>query len=173
VLETLERYGAVATFLCVGAAARAHPDLLSHAARAGHLIANHTWSHPFLPDLSLAELRWQIEATGSALVAAAGQAAMPRLVRPPYGAYTPEVLGWLAEQEATTVLWDVDTGDWQLPGPDLITQQALQGARNGSIVLCHDGGGDCSQSATALPAIIEGLLDRGMRLVTVAQLGYR
>lgn len=170
VLETLERYGAAATFFCVGAAARAHPDLLSRAARAGHLIANHTWSHPFLPDLSLAELRWQIEATGSALAAAAGQAAMPRLVRPPYGAYTPEVLGWLAEQEATTVLWDVDTDDWQLPGPDLITRQALQGARNGSIVLCHDGGGDRSQTTAALPAIIEGLLDRGMRLVTVAQL---
>ena len=171
VLEALERYGAVATFFCVGAAARAHPDLLSRAARAGHLIANHTWSHPFLPDLSREELRWQVEATGSALTAAAGQAAAPRLVRPPYGAYTPEVLGWLAEQEATTVLWDVDTDDWQLPGPDLITQQALQGARNGSIVLCHDGGGDRSQTTTALPAIIEGLLDRGMRLVTVAQLG--
>jgi peptidoglycan-N-acetylglucosamine deacetylase len=96
---------------------------------------------------------------------------MPRLVRPPYGAYTAEVLGWLAEQEATTALWDVDTGDWQLPGADLIRQQALRGARNGSIVLFHDGGGDRTQTTTALPAIIEGLLDRGMRLVTVTQLG--
>ena len=171
VLETLERYGAVATFFCVGAAARAHPDLLSRAASAGHLIANHTWSHPFLPDLSREELRWQVEATGSTLTAAAGQAATPRLVRPPYGAYTPEVLSWLAEQEVTTALWDVDSNDWQLPGPGLIAQQALQGARHGSIVLFHDGGGDRTQTTTALPAIVEGLLDRGMRLVTVAQLG--
>ena len=171
VLETLERYGAVATFFCVGAAAHAHPDLLSRAARAGHLIANHTWSHPFLPDLSPEELRWQVEATGSALAAAAGQAAMPRLVRPPYGAYTPEILGWLAEHAATTVLWDVDTDDWQLPGPGPIARQALQGARNGSIMLFHDGGGDRTQTVTALPGIIEGLLDRGYRLVTVAQLG--
>jgi peptidoglycan-N-acetylglucosamine deacetylase len=171
VLETLERYGVAATFFCVGAAARAHPDLLARAARAGHLIANHTWSHPFLPDLSLDELRWQVETTGSALAAAAGQAAMPLMVRPPYGAYTPEVLGWLADQEATTVLWDVDTNDWQLPRPGLITQQALRSARNGSIVLFHDGGGDRSQTVAALPGIIEGLLSRGMRLVTVAQLG--
>jgi len=169
VLETLGRYGAVATFFCVGAAARAHPGLLARAASDGHLIANHTWSHPYLPDLSRPELRWQVEATGAALAAAAGQAAEPGLIRPPYGAYTPEVLGWLAEQDATTVLWDADTGDWQLPGPDIIAEQAVRGARNGSIVLLHDGGGDRTQTATALPTMIEGLLDRGFRFVTVTR----
>jgi peptidoglycan/xylan/chitin deacetylase (PgdA/CDA1 family) len=172
VLETLERYGVTATFFCVGAAARAHPDLLARAAAAGHLVANHTWSHPYLPDLSRDELRWQIEETGSALAAAAGQAALPDLVRPPYGAYTPQALGWLAEHGATTVLWDVDTGDWQLPGPDTIAEQALRGARNGSIVLFHDGGGDRTQTVAALPAIIEGLRTRGYRLVTVARLHH-
>ena len=170
VLETLDRYRVTATFFCVGAAARAHPELLARAADAGHQIANHTWSHPYLPDLSHDEVRWQVAATGSALTAAAGQAAAPGLVRPPYGAYTPEVLGWLAGLGATTVLWDVDTGDWQLPGPDAIAAQAVRGARNGSIVLLHDGGGDRTQTAAALPAAIEGLLDRGFRLVTVAQL---
>jgi peptidoglycan/xylan/chitin deacetylase (PgdA/CDA1 family) len=170
VLDTLERYRASATFFCVGAAAHAHPDLVGRAADAGHLIANHTWSHPFLPDLSLPELRWQVEATGSALTAAAGQAAAPGLVRPPYGAYTPATLRWLADSGATTVLWDVDTGDWQLPGADAIAEEALRGAQNGSIVLCHDGGGDRSQTAAALPRIIEGLLERGYQFVTVAQL---
>lgn len=170
VLETLDRYRIPATFFCVGAAARAHPDLLARATDAGHLVANHTWSHPYLPDLSHEELRWQVEATGSALTAAAGQAAAPGLVRPPYGAYTPDMLGWLAEQDATTVLWDIDTDDWQRPGPDVIAGQAVHGARNGSIVLMHDGGGDRTQTLTALPGIIEGLQDRGFRLATVAQL---
>ncbi len=172
-LDTLERYGVAATFFCVGAAARAHPDLLSRAAGEGHLVANHTWSHPFLPDLSRDELRWQVEATGSALTAAAGRAAAPGLVRPPYGAYTAQVLSWLDGRDATTVLWDVDTGDWQLPGTDVIAGQAVQGARNGSIVLFHDGGGDRSQTAAALPAVIEGLQARGFRLVTLAQLCQR
>ena len=106
---------------------------------------------------------------GTALAAAAGQGAAPGLVRPPYGAYTPVILGWLAEQDATTVLWDVDTNDWQLPGPDVIAEQAVRGARNGSIVLFHDGGADRTQTATALPAIIEGLLDRGFGFVTVTR----
>lgn len=69
------------------------------------------------------------------------------------------------------MLWDVDTGDWQLPGPDVIADQAVQGARNGSIVLLHDGGGDRGQTVAALPPIIEGLQARGFRLVTVTQLG--
>jgi peptidoglycan-N-acetylglucosamine deacetylase len=173
VLETLDRYAVPATFFCVGAAAHAHPDLLSRAAGEGHLVANHTWSHPFLPDLSRDELRWQVEATGSALTAAAGRAAAPGLVRPPYGAYTAQVLGWLDGQDATIVLWDVDTGDWQLPGADVIAGQAVEGARNGSIVLFHDGGGDRTQTAAALPTVIEGLQARGFRLVTVTQLGQR
>jgi peptidoglycan/xylan/chitin deacetylase (PgdA/CDA1 family) len=114
-------------------------------------------------------VRWQVEATRAALTAAAGQDTAASLVRPPYGAYTPAVLRWLAELGTTTVLWDVDTSDWQRPGPDAIAEQALSGARNGSIVLFHDGGGDRSQTAAALPRILEGLLGRGFRLVTVAQ----
>ena len=172
VLETLDRYAVPATFFCVGAAARAHPDLLRRAADAGHLVANHTWSHPYLPDLSREELRWQVEATGSALAAAAGGSALPDMVRPPYGAYTPQVLGWLADQDATTVLWDVDSGDWQLPGPEAIAEQALRDARNGSILLLHDGGGDRTQTITALPVIIEALHSRGYRLVTVPHLPH-
>jgi peptidoglycan-N-acetylglucosamine deacetylase len=170
VLDTLKDYGVAATFFCVGAAARAHPDVLSRAADEGHLVANHTWSHPFLPDLSREEVRWQVEETGSALTAAAGQAAAPGLVRPPYGAHTAQVLGWLAEQDATTVLWDVDTGDWQIPGPDVIAERAVEDAWNGSIVLFHDGGGDRAETAAALPEVIEALQARGFRLVTVAQL---
>src|SRR5262249_60356186 len=115
----------------------------------GQLIANHRWSHPYLPDLSRPEVRWQVEATGAALAAAAGQAAEPGLIRPPYGAYTPEVLGWLAEQDATTVLWDADTGDWQLPGPDIIAEQAVRGACNGSILVLHHGGGGRAPDAPA------------------------
>jgi peptidoglycan-N-acetylglucosamine deacetylase len=170
VLDELERYGVRATFFCVGAAARAYPDVLERAAGEGHLIANHTWSHPFVPDLTREELRWQVEATGAALTAAVGEYAEPALVRPPYGLYSPQALSWLDENDATLVLWDVDTADWMQPGPEVIVEQAVEGAENGSIVLFHDGGGDRSQTAEALPEIIEELLGRGFELVTVTEL---
>ena len=60
-----------------------------------------------------------------------------------------------------------------MPGPEVIAERALEGAWDGSIVLFHDGGGDRSQTAAALPDVIEGLEARGYRLVTVAELQRR
>jgi peptidoglycan/xylan/chitin deacetylase (PgdA/CDA1 family) len=68
------------------------------------------------------------------------------------------------------VLWDVDTGDWAMPGSAAITDAVLQQVRPGSIVLMHDGGGDRSQTAEALPGVIEGLLERGYRFARVTDL---
>ena len=167
ILDVLDRYRVPATFFCVGLHASAHTEELSRMAESGHRVANHTWSHPFLPDLSVAELADQLERTDEAVTIAAGEQG-PRLFRPPYGSRSPEILRWLAAQAAgTVVLWDVDAGDWALPGADVIARTVVEQARPGSIALLHDGGGDRSQTAEALPAIIEGLLDRGYRFQRV------
>ena len=47
---------------------------------------------------------------------------------------------------------------------------ALAAARNGSIILMHDGGGNRTETVEALPIIIHTLLQRGFKLVTVNQL---
>jgi peptidoglycan/xylan/chitin deacetylase (PgdA/CDA1 family) len=168
VLDVLQRYGVPATFFCVGLHASAHREELARMAAAGHRVANHTWSHPFLPDLSPRELAVQLERTDEAVAAGAGEQGR-RLFRPPYGSRTPEILTWIGQHDAAgdVVLWDVDAGDWALPGADAISRAVLEQARGGSIVLLHDGGGDRSQTVEALPAIIEGLLERGLRLTTV------
>jgi peptidoglycan/xylan/chitin deacetylase (PgdA/CDA1 family) len=167
ILDVLDRYGVPATFFCVGLHASAHTEELARMTEAGHRLANHTWSHPFLPDLSAAELAVQLERTDEALAAVAGELGS-RLFRPPYGSRSPEILSWLGEgNHGTMVLWDVDANDWALPGADAIARAVLDQARPGSIALMHDGGGDRSQTAEALPAIIEGLLDQDYRFVLV------
>jgi peptidoglycan/xylan/chitin deacetylase (PgdA/CDA1 family) len=168
VLDVLERYGVPATFFCVGLHAGAHREELARMAAAGHRVANHTWSHPFLPDLSARELAVQLERTDEAVAAGAGDQGR-RLFRPPYGSRTPEILSWIGQDDAAgdVVLWDVDAGDWALPGADAIARTVLEQSRGGSIVLMHDGGGDRSQTVEALPTIIEGLLERGLRFTTV------
>jgi peptidoglycan/xylan/chitin deacetylase (PgdA/CDA1 family) len=165
VLDILARYGVPATFFCVGMNAAGHPELVERAAAAGHGLGNHLFSHPYIPDLTRDELLRQVDATGAALARVTGTA--PPLLRPPYGARTPEALTWLDEHGATTVIWDVDPQDWARPGPDAICRAALAGVRPGSIVLLHDGGGDRSHTVEALPAIVEGVLERGYRPVTV------
>jgi peptidoglycan/xylan/chitin deacetylase (PgdA/CDA1 family) len=165
ILEILARYAVPATFFCVGMSADARPAEVSRLLDAGHTVGNHTWSHPYLPDLSRIELAGQIERTAAALTRAG--CPTPTLFRPPYGSRSPDVLAWLPDMATGTVLWDVDAGDWAMPTAPAISRAVLDGAEPGSIVLLHDGGGDRSATVAALPGIIEGLLARGYRLVTV------
>ena len=170
ILDILEAYAVPATFFCVGLHASGHPEELARMRESGHRVGNHTWSHPFLPDLSSAELEEQLQRTDEAIEAGAGPAP-GRLFRPPYGSGTPQVFAHLRDDPATTVvLWDVDTVDWSMPGAPAIAASVSEQARPGSIVLMHDGGGDRSQTVEALPSIVEDLLGRGLRLVTVDEL---
>ncbi|MFB7950080.1 polysaccharide deacetylase family protein [Kitasatospora phosalacinea] len=170
ILDVLDRYAVPATFFCVGLHALAHRALLERMAAAGHQIANHTWSHPYLPDLSRTELLDQLARTDEALAKAVGEDPGPRMFRPPYGGRTPEVLRWIGESGATVVLWDVEPCDWSLPGPEAITRAVLDQVRPGALVLLHDGGGDRSQTVAALPAVIEGLTARGYGFARVDRL---
>ncbi|GAA4640510.1 polysaccharide deacetylase family protein [Actinoallomurus vinaceus] len=165
ILDILGDRGIHATFFSAGLNARAHPDLLARIAAEGHQVGNHSWSHPFIADLTPPDLAAQVEATGATIAEVCGDA--PDLFRPPYGARTPDSLIWLAEAGMTTVLWSIDSGDWARPGPEAIEHTVLAGAANGSIVLMHDGGGDRSQTVAALPAVVAGLEERGFSLTTV------
>jgi peptidoglycan-N-acetylglucosamine deacetylase len=165
VLEILRRYDARATFFCVGINALAYPELVARTVEEGHQVGNHTWSHPFLPDLTRDQVLRQVDATNEALAKAAG--GENTLVRPPYGARTPSVLGWLAKHGMVTALWDVDAGDWAAPGVEAVTHNVLSRVRPGSVVLMHDAGGDRSQTVAALPRIVEKLLADGYELGTV------
>ncbi|MEV6263930.1 polysaccharide deacetylase family protein [Streptomyces sp. NPDC051784] len=164
VLDVLERYGVPATFFCVGIHARGAREELTRMREQGHAIGNHTWSHPFLPELTRPQLAEQISRTAEAVAEASGGEA-PRLFRPPYGSRTPQVLDWLRESGSTTLLWDVAPDDWALRQADAIARDVLAGVRPGSVILLHDGGGDRSATVASLPPIIEGLLERGYTFV--------
>ncbi|WP_405431245.1 polysaccharide deacetylase family protein [Micromonospora sp. NBC_00617] len=169
VLDVLERYGVPATFFSVGLHAGGHPDELVRMREQGHQVGNHTWSHPFLQELSRTELADQVQRAGEAVATASG-GPVPSCFRPPYGSRTPQVIGWLRELDPTVVLWDAEAEDWAMPGADVIARRILDRARPGSVILLHDGGGDRSQTVAALPPIIEGLLARGYRFVPVEAL---
>ncbi|MFE7129882.1 polysaccharide deacetylase family protein [Streptomyces sp. NPDC057638] len=163
VLDILARYGVRATFFCVGLHVHTLPDLVRRIVDAGHSLGNHTWSHPFLPDLTPRQFRLQLERTEEAFDRAVGR--IPAVFRPPYGARTPEALGELLTGGPALALWDVDSWDWARPGPERIARTVLDHAGPGSLILMHDGGGDRRQSVAALPAVIEGLLERDLRFV--------
>ena len=144
--------------------AAAHPELF--------LVGNHSWDHPSFIGLSVPAVVAQLDATDAAVAAITGTSTRPWF-RPPYGSVDTAVkaavgaAGW-----ALTVRWDVVTTDY-LPQPQggpttaQLVDQVLSSVRNGSIVIMHLGG---YQTLEALPAIVQGLRDRGLEPVTLESL---
>lgn len=168
IVGTLERHGVRGTFFVIGRQAARDGARLARMRDAGHVVANHSWDHAKLTSLSDAQVRTQLLDTTNAIERATGR--RPGIFRPPYGSRDARVDRIAAELGLRDVLWDVDTRDWARPGADAIRRTAVDGARDGSIVLLHDGGGDRRQTVAALDGIIQGLRERGFELVTVPEL---
>jgi peptidoglycan/xylan/chitin deacetylase (PgdA/CDA1 family) len=168
ILAILKKYQVKATFFDVGRLVAAHPDLTRREYSAGHIIGNHTWTHANLTLLSAAGIQAQLDNASATIQTTTG--VRPLFFRPPYGLYNFQVLAQANYLGITTVMWNVDSRDWTLPGVEKIVAVVLHATRNGAILLFHDGGGDRSQTVAALPAIIIGLRQRGFRLVTLQQM---
>ena len=165
VLAVLQRYRVRATFFCIGQHVQSYPYLLRQEYGTGEVIGNHSWSHPNLTVLSSNEMWQQLRSTSLAIQRAIGVS--PTLFRPPYGATNARVRAIAAQLGLSQIMWTIDTHDWQQPGVRAIVNAVLTHARNGSIVLMHDGGGNRSQTVQALPQIILGLRQRGFTYIVV------
>jgi peptidoglycan-N-acetylglucosamine deacetylase len=168
VLAILKQYGLHATFFCVGSQVAAYPDLVLQEAEAGHTIGNHSWSHPFLTLLSTTQIKDEITETSDIIQQVTG--IRPTYFRPPYGAINPQVLAQVNQLGLTTFIWSDDSLDWTGSSPTTITNLVLSTVSDGAIILMHDGGGNRSHTVAALPNIINGLLARHFRIVTLDQL---
>lgn len=159
VLDILARYDAKATFFVLGSLAQAYPELIDRIVAEGHTVANHSWAHQDLANLSHEEFNESIGRTEAVL----GEHATGCL-RPPFGSLNENTGAWAAELGLEVVLWDTDTVDWQKPGVDAIADAIVDGARNGRPnILLHDGGGDRTQSVLALDRALDELSGDGLR----------
>ena len=166
VLRVLRRHRVPATFFVIGENAAHHPDLVRDIAADGHLIANHSWSHPQLDLLSAARIRRELGATCDLLATLLGEP--PRWARAPYGAWHRPSLEICAELGMEPLGWSIDTDDWRRPGTTAIATAVLHNAHPGAVVLAHDGGGNRSQTVAALEYYLPRLLDRNYTLTRPA-----
>lgn len=165
VLRILRESGVKATFFVVGSHARQDPAGLRAIAADGHLIGNHTWSHP------VPSGRWQpatldaeVRRTDRLLHRLLGQPVC--WFRPP-GGVLPGSAGVRREHRLRAALWSVDTYDWRAgTSPEQIARRA--GPRPNEpnpVVLLHDGGGMQQATVHALPVLIRAYRDAGYRFV--------
>lgn len=167
-LDILDKYGARATFFCLGSAAAANPDLVKAIEDQGSQVASHTQNHQQLTTLDAATLQSEVTDAFSAISSSGAPATT--VLRPPYGDFNNDT--WLASGAtlSASVIWNLDSEDWRLPGADAIVSNCTNGAYSGAIVLMHDGGGNRDQDLEALPRIIEALQARGYKFVTINEL---
>lgn len=162
ILDTLARHGVRAMFFVCGEMAVDNKDLLRRMVAEGHVIGNHTWTHPQLTKISRPAMASEIGRTSEVVQQAAGTA--PQWFRAPYGAWNRAAFEIGAELGMEPLAWTVDTLDWKEPGTTAIVSRVLKQAAPGVIVLNHDAGGNRSQSVQALASYLPQLLGRGFRM---------
>jgi peptidoglycan-N-acetylglucosamine deacetylase len=165
-LDLLAAHHIKATFFVIGENVAEYPDIVARAAREGHEIASHSWSHPNLAKMSDEGVRRQLRQTDEAIKNATGT--RPTLFRPPYGSITEREKRWIHDEFGyQIVLWDVDPYDWKRPGPAVVRNRILQETRPGSIVLSHD---IHPGTIEAMPSTFDALEAKGFKFVTVSEL---
>lgn len=165
-LDLLAAHHIHATFFVIGQNVAEHPEITARAAREGHEIGNHSWSHPIFAKMSDEGVRRELRKTDDAIRAAIGIS--PTLLRPPYGSITARQKKWIAAEFGyKIVLWDVDPLDWKRPGPMAVTNRIVRNTRAGSIVLSHD---IHPGTIDAMPATIAELEAKGFKFLTVSEL---
>ncbi len=174
VLDILDHYGAKGTFFLVGENVRRHPDTASLIVERGHEVGNHSQSHGnFLPYYLPQFITRDFDRAEAEITDATGL--MPRIYRAPHGRVTPWMRVALRVHGVVMIRWDYSPRDWEQVAPDELVRRVTAAARNGGVILMHDGldlndSPDRSNTVEALPRIIETLQARGFRLVTVAEL---
>ncbi|MFH8897572.1 polysaccharide deacetylase family protein [Streptomyces coeruleorubidus] len=169
ILDTLAEYDVRAMFFVCGEMAADSKKLLARMADEGHVVGNHTWSHPLLTRLTRRQIRSQLERTCDVIEEAYGE--RPEWFRAPYGAWNRAAFQLGAELGMEPLGWTLDTLDWTSPGTRSIVRRVENGAAPGVVVLAHDAGGDRSQSVRALRRYLPELLDSGYH-VTVPRRHY-
>lgn len=143
-LDTLARFNVKATFFLVGRFAEKEATLARAIADAGHLVANHSWTHPHLSLIPAHRIREELTRTKALLEQITAQPV--RFFRPPYGVRRPYVLRVARELGMTPIMWNAMTSDWSQRDPVRISNHLVQkiekNMRSGfaSNIVLHDGG---------------------------------
>src|SRR5580700_4193574 len=135
-LDVLAKHNVRATFFMIGRHVRQRPDIARAVAQAGHVIGNHTFTHPLLLFESEAQTRIQLVDCRQALKDAIGDHS--HLFRPPFGGRRPATIRVARDLGLQTVMWNVTGYDWRVPPAAVIEQKVVRQMRGGAVILLHD-----------------------------------
>ena len=180
-LDLLDKYGVRATFFVIGAYAREYPELVRELSARGHVVGNHTETHPNLFWKNSSQVRVELRLGQSAVKNVLGVA--PRWFRPPFGLRNPSVGIAARELGLRVAMWTLMPGDWKSPSADWLirrmdpiakhARRISAGAKGSGDILClHDGdhrrhNADRSHTIAALQHWLPRWRDLGLEFVTI------
>lgn len=172
-LEILAKHDVPATFFLIGRFVQQRPDIVREIVKAGHVVGNHTFTHPLLTLKSAAEVRTELTDCRAALRDAIGDSS--NLFRPPFGGRRPAVLRVARELGLQPVMWNVTGYDWTAPPAEVIEGKVSRQIQGGDVILLHDGGhrqmgADRSQTVLATDHLIARYKSEGCEFVTIQQM---
>ena len=172
-LEVLSRHEVKATFFLIGRYVRQRADIVRELVNAGHIVGNHTFTHPLLTLKSSAEVRKELTDCRAALQDAIGEPS--NLFRPPFGGRRPAVLRIARDLGLQPVMWNVTGYDWNAPPAAAIEKKCMKQMRGGDVFLLHDGGhrqmgADRSQTVVATDHFIAKYKAEGYHFVSIPQM---
>ena len=155
------------TFFCIGKQIEPCRAIIKQAYKDGNVIANHSWSHKDLTTINAAGINNEVTLAENEIYKVIGQ--RPALIRPPYGAINDATLNSLTALNYKSILWSIDTLDWEQREVDNIVKNVVENVRPGEIILMHCDG-DKQITTKALPLIISRLKEMGYSFATVDKL---
>jgi len=172
-LEVLVKHQVRATFFQIGRYVRQRPDIVRRVVESGHVVGNHTFTHPFLALKSAADIRKELTDCRAALHDAIGEHS--NLFRPPFGNRRPAVLRIARDLGLEPIMWNVTGYDWNAPPGAAIEKKVTSQIDGGNVILLHDGGhkqmgADRSQTVEATDHLIARYQSEGYDFVTIPQM---
>jgi peptidoglycan-N-acetylglucosamine deacetylase len=175
-LEVLTKHGVRATFFLIGRYVHRRPDIAREVVGSGHVVGNHTFTHPLLIFKSAAEVREELQQCRQSLLDAVG--VHSNLFRPPFGGRRPGTLQIARELGLEPTMWNVTGYDWNAPPAAVIEHKISNRVRGGDVILLHDGGhkqmgADRSQTVLATERLICRYKGEGYEFVTIPKMMER
>ncbi len=167
-IAILEKHNAKATFFIVGDWAEKFPESVKAFYDAGHTIANHSDTHKAFSKCSREEINEEIVNCNQKLEKITGEKV--NLIRAPSGDYTNQSLEVTESLGMYMIQWDNDSLDYTGIEVDEIVKRVVSRAKNGSIVLFHNG---VDTTAEALDKVLTELSKQGYAFVSVDNLIYK
>lgn len=169
ILDTLKAKKVPAIFFITGHYVKDQPDLVKRMAAEGHLVGNHSWSHPDMTTIPDTRIKEELDRVKQAAAPLTGTDKM-RYLRPPRGIFSDRVLQVTKELGYTNVFWSIAYKDWDVKdqkGADYAYQKVVSQLHPGAVILLHSVSKD---NAAALGSIIDEARRQGYEFRSLDEL---